>query len=883
MTEERLARAYDPAAVEPRVYKAWEEAGVFFAHPNSKAKPFAVMMPPPNITGSLHIGHALNMTLQDVLTRFHRMQGCDSLWQPGSDHAGIATQMVVERQLTEEGGPRREEMGREAFVERVWQWRGESGGTINRQLRRLGASPDWTRERFTLDEGLSRAVRRTFVRLHRDGLIYRDKRLVNWDVELRTAVSDLEVVQKETKGTFWHIRYPLVSGEGHLTVATTRPETMLGDTCVAVHPDDNRYKNIVGSMVELPLTGRTIPVVADTHADPEKGSGAVKITPAHDFDDFEVGRRHGQELINILEADGTLNANVPEPYRGLDRFEARQRIVADLEAQGLLERTEETLHTIPFGDRSGTVIEPWLTDQWFVNATSLAGPAIEAVEKGKTRFVPETWTHTYFEWMRNIQPWCISRQLWWGHRIPAWHASDGKIFVAETETEAIEAAEKHYGKPVELFQDEDVLDTWFSSGLWPFSTLGWPDKTSELKRYYPGTVLVTGFDIIFFWVARMMMLGIHLMGEVPFRDVYIHALVRDAKGRKMSKSEGNVIDPLELMDRYGTDAVRFTLVAMAAQGRDIRLSEDRVGGYRNFVTKIWNAARFLDLQGAGSTASAKAGPPAHPLNRWIENVAGKTANEVAKALKDYRFDHAAFLAYGFTWRTFCDWYLEIAKPLLQGENENVKKEIRTSASRVFSVLLRILHPMMPFVTEELWKLREESKNLLASEPWPEKRGQRDDKACAEIEWLIAFVSEVRSVRAELRVPQAAKLSVAFTTMTETAEACLGRYREAISRLARIDSFAEKVTTGSGVAEISVQGAVAVIPFGDVIDVDAERIRLAKDTESLETEIDRLGKKLTNPQFVERAPENIVEEQRARFEKVRAQRDRIKHALRNLTA
>ncbi len=645
-----LDKTYHPGSVEKEVQARWEAKNLFSSSRNS-GDPWTVMMPPPNVTGSLHMGHALNMTLQDVASRYYRMRGRKVLWQPGMDHAGIATQMVVERQLAEEGIDRRS-LGRDKFVERVWKWKEASGGTIGTQLRRLGASTDWERERFTLDEGLSKAVRKVFVSLYGDGLIYRDKRLVNWDCELVTAISDLEVEQRETQGNLWYIKYP-IEGEGSewITVATTRPETMLGDTGVAVHPEDPRYKNFIGRNVILPLVGRRIPIVGDNYSDPEKGSGAVKITPAHDFNDFEVGKRHDLEAINILDSKGCLNDLVPDPYKGMDRNEARERVVADLRSLGLMESIEEHIHTVPFGDRSGTVIEPWLTDQWYVDAKTLAEPAIEAVKSGQVGFIPKNWENTYFEWMTNIQPWCVSRQLWWGHRIPAWFGPDGEIFVAMTAKEAAVAAEEHYGYQVALSQDEDVLDTWFSSALWPFSTLGWPDSSRVLDQHYPGNVLVTGFDIIFFWVARMMMMGIHFMEKAPFSDIYIHALVRDEKGQKMSKSKGNIIDPLELMDLYGTDALRFTLVAMAAQGRDIKLAEQRIVGYRNFITKLWNAARFGEMNGCSLDAGFDPSECGGAINRWLVGKAADCTSSVEMAIESYRFNEAADTLYHFTWGT----------------------------------------------------------------------------------------------------------------------------------------------------------------------------------------------------------------------------------------
>ncbi len=644
-----LDKSYEPREIEEAQYRLWEESGAFAAGRRRGADPYTIVIPPPNVTGSLHMGHALNNTLQDVLIRYERMRGRDALWQPGTDHAGIATQMVVERQLDAEGESRRG-IGREAFIDRVWAWKAESGGAIVNQLRRLGASCDWERERFTMDEGLSRAVLEVFVALHKQGLVYRDKRLVNWDPKLRTAISDLEVQQRETRGHLWHIRYPVEGEEGRvITVATTRPETMLGDTAVAVHPDDDRYEDLIGRHAVLPLVGRRLRIVADEHADPTQGSGAVKITPAHDFNDFEVGRRHGLELVNVFDENAAINGAAPEAYRGLDRYEARDRIVADLEALKLVEKVEEHTHVAPYGDRSGVIVEPWLTDQWYVDAAALAGPAIEAVRSGRTVFVPGHWERTYFEWMENIQPWCVSRQLWWGHRIPAWYGPDGEVFVERTEAEARSAAEARYGGPVELTRDEDVLDTWFSSALWPFSTLGWPDGTPELERHYPTDVLVTGFDIIFFWVARMMMMGLHFMGEVPFRTVYIHALVRDEKGQKMSKSKGNVMDPLEVADAMGADALRFTLAAMAAQGRDVKLSQGRIEGYRNFATKLWNAARFCEMNECRAADGFDPAACRSPVNRWIVGAVARLCRGVGEEIEAYRFNEAANAAYHGTW------------------------------------------------------------------------------------------------------------------------------------------------------------------------------------------------------------------------------------------
>jgi len=670
-----LEKNYRPQDVEAKQYERWQQGGAF-ACGQTEGDTFTIVIPPPNVTGSLHMGHALNNTLQDVLIRFERMRQRDTLWQPGTDHAGIATQMVVERQLDGEGLTRHD-LGREAFIDRVWQWKEESGGLISRQLQRLGASCDWRRERFTMDEGLSAAVLKVFVELHKQGLIYKDKRLVNWDPKLHTAISDLEVEQREVEGRLWHLKYPIEGQAGRfIVVATTRPETMLGDTAVAVHPDDERYADLVGGHAVLPLVGRRLPIVADLHADPEQGSGAVKITPAHDFNDFEVGRRHDLELINIFDHNACLNDAVPETYRGLERYAGRKKVLADLEAERLVAEVEEQLHVVPYGDRSGVAIEPWLTDQWYVDAATLAQPAIAAVEQGKTRFVPVQWENTYYEWMRNIQPWCISRQLWWGHQIPAWYGPDGEIFVAHSETEALAAAEKHYGKPIELKRDEDVLDTWFSSALWPFSTLGWPEATPELERYYPTDVLVTGFDIIFFWVARMMMMGLHFMGEVPFHTVYIHALVRDEKGQKMSKSKGNVMDPLELIDQYGADALRFTLIAMAAQGRDIKMSTGRLEGYRNFATKLWNAARFCQLNECRPRADFDPASLQLSANRWIVGEMVRLGERLVEALEAHRYNEAANALYQTTWGVFCDWYVEFIKPVLQATMRRRRRKPR---------------------------------------------------------------------------------------------------------------------------------------------------------------------------------------------------------------
>ncbi|MCW5751486.1 MAG: valine--tRNA ligase [Alphaproteobacteria bacterium] len=871
-----LDKHYRPDEVEARLYAEWEKAGAFRIGRRDNAQPYTIVIPPPNVTGSLHMGHALNNTLQDVLIRFERMRGRDTLWQPGTDHAGIATQMVVERQLAAEGRSR-QELGREAFVERVWKWKEESGGTITRQLRRLGASCDWSRERFTMDEGLSRAVRKVFVDLHRQGLIYRDKRLVNWDPKLKTSISDLEVEPREVDGQLWHFRYPVEGEEGtFITVATTRPETMLGDSGVAVHPEDARFRHLVGKRAIHPVTGRALPIVADEYADPETGTGAVKMTPAHDFNDFEVGRRHGLELIDIMTPDATINDNAPERYRGLDRFEARRRIVAEMEEKGYLEKVEPHRHAVPHGDRSGVPIEPRLSDQWYVDAKTLAGPAIRAVEEGRTRIVPKQWEKTYFDWMRNIQPWNISRQLWWGHQIPAWYGSDGHIFVELTEEEAREAARRHYGREEPLRRDEDVLDTWFSSALWPFSTLGWPDRTPELARYYPTDVLVTGFDILFFWVARMMMMGLHFMGEVPFHTVYIHALVRDEKGQKMSKSKGNVMDPLDSVESYGADALRFTLAAMAAQGRDVKLSNQRIEGYRNFATKLWNAARFCEMNECRPVAGFDPKEARQTVNRWILGALRETSGLVTEALEAYRFNDAAGAVYHFTWGTFCDWYLEFIKPLLAGQDEAAKAETRAVTAHVLDTIVALLHPFMPFVTEELWQRRAVPSGApLMLSAWPDIASlPHDEGAMKEMDWVVRLISAVRAVRAEMNIPPASKLDLHVAGAASETLARLAAHEDQILRLARL----ERIITSGGLPKGSVQvvldEATLGLPLAGVVDLGKEKARLDKELVKIEGEIRKIEAKLGNPGFVAKAPEEVVEENRERLSEFHAMREKL---------
>ena len=905
MTE--LSKTFDPAEIESRWYALWEEQGLFRPE-RPEAEPFTIVIPPPNVTGSLHIGHALDLTLQDILIRHARLQGKDSLWVVGMDHAGIATQRVVERNL-ESQGVKRTDMGREAFIEHVWEWKAQSGGSITRQLRRLGASCDWANERFTMDPGFSAAVLKVFVQLYRDELIYRDKRLVNWDPKFGTAISDLEVETKEVQGQFWHLRYPLEDGSGFIHVATTRPETMLADMAVAVHPDDKRYSALVGRNLRLPITGRLVPIVRDEHADPELGSGAVKITPGHDFNDFEVGRRAGfkaADMLNMLGGDAkvvqTRDGLVPEELVGLDRFEARKRVVERLEAEGLLERVEDRVIQTPYGDRSGVVIEPWLTDQWYVDAKTLAGPAIDAVRSGKIRVVPKTWEKTWFNWLENIQPWCVSRQLWWGHQIPAWYDDEGNVFVAETEEEARREAGNRA-----LRRDNDVLDTWFSSALWPFATLGWPEAAeplspagrgqgegaptsedsrdgrapadppsppredgvkwkakpgTELARHYPNDVLISGFDIIFFWDARMAMQGLQFMGEVPWKTLYLHGLVRDSKGHKMSKSKGNTVDPLGLIDRYGADALRFTLAAMESQGRDIKLDEKRVEGYRNFATKLWNAARFCQANGIGASAGLEPPKTELPVNRWIIGETVRTVQSLDLSLAELRFDESANGLYHFVWATFCDWYVELIKPVSSGdERGRIDEETKAVAAWVLDQILVMLHPFMPFITEELWNANERPYPLIVAKwPMPDARAL-DPEAGPEIDWLIRLVSGIRAARAELNVPPGAKLPLHVRDCEDPTRGRLQRHEAALRRLARVESIAFGDVPG-GAAQVVVDEATYILPLEGVIDVEAERARLSKAAEAAEKERDSLAGRLANPTFVERAKPEAVEKARS---------------------
>jgi valyl-tRNA synthetase len=948
-----IEKTYQPGAVEGRIYAAWEAAGAFRAGrpERAKAEPYCIVIPPPNVTGSLHMGHALNNTLQDILCRFERMRGKDVLWQPGTDHAGIATQAVVERQLMERQQPGSREMGREAFIKRVWEWKAESGGTIIGQLKRLGASCDWSRERFTMDEGLSRAVLKVFVALYREGLIYKDKRLVNWDPKLKTAISDLEVVQVETKGHLWHIKYPIEGSEEFIIVATTRPETMLGDVAVAVHPENERLKHLIGKTAIVPLVDRHVPIVADEYADPEKGTGAVKITPAHDFNDYEVWQRHKNGAmeryppINILSPEGNLllDPNLDfkrgdptaetfrtiEQYNGLDRFEARKKIVERLGELGLLEKVEPHNHVVPHGDRSNAVIEPYLTDQWYVDAKTLAEPAIAAVRERKIVFVPAQWEATFFNWMENIQPWCISRQIWWGHQIPCWYGfkrdENGLLlvgssnqekritegFVSETEAEALKQAHDYYQTEVKIvscetdalnfigeqmgrqtpinaiWRDEDVLDTWFSSALWPFSTLGWPDETPELKRFYPTSTLVTGFDIIFFWVARMMMMGLHCMKGAPFRSVYIHRLVRDASGAKMSKSKGNVIDPLGIIDEHGADALRFTLAREVSPSHDIKLASQQVENNRNFATKLWNAARFAEINGCVRSSEFDPHHAKETLNRWIAHETAKTGREVTAAIEAYKFNDAAGALYRFVWNVYCDWYLELIKPVLTGSDSAAKIETRAAAAWALDEILKLLHPFMPFVTEELWRVTAEQgrqrHHMLALDAWPSHDGLDDELAEAEIGWVVDLVTAIRSVRMEMNIPPATMLPLVLVDASPQTSIRAQHWSEFLRRLARVAEFSFADAAPQDAAQLVVRGEVAALPLKGVIDLAAERARLAKELAKADADIARVDAKLGNPNFVSRAPEDVVEEEKEKREEALARKAKIAEALERLKA
>ena len=879
-----MDKRFDSNYIEKKWYKRWLESGAFASDNQSPKEPYVIMMPPPNVTGSLHIGHALTFTIQDILIRFHRMQGLDVLWQPGTDHAGIATQMVVERELAK-SNLTRHGLGREKFVEKVWEWKEKSGGEITNQLRALGASPDWEKERFTMDEGLSKAVISVFVKLYKEGLIYRDKRLVNWDPKLLTAISDLEVEQKEVEGKFWYFKYPLENSDEFLTIATTRPETMLGDTAVAVNPDDERYIHLKGKYVILPIINRRIPIIFDNYSDPEKGSGVVKITPAHDFNDFEVGKRHGLDMINIFDANASINENGGEDFRGLDRFEARKKVLEILKAQNLFIKEEKIVHTVPHGDRSNVVVEPWLMDQWYVDAYKLAQPAIKAVKNKKTKFVPANWDKTYFEWMNNIQPWCVSRQLWWGHRIPAWFGPDDKIFVEHNQLDAEKAAELHYGKKVKLIQDEDVLDTWFSSALWPFSTLGWPDNTKDLKKYYPTNVLVTGFDIIFFWVARMMMMGMHFMDdEVPFKEVYIHALVRDDKGQKMSKSKGNVLDPLDLSVKYGADSLRFTLTAMAAQGRDIKLSEERIAGYRNFSTKIWNGCKFLEFNECISELDTDLNFINLQINKWIIENYNQLNSKVKKSIVEYKFNDAADALYQFIWRDYCDWYIEFIKPILNNaEDIESQKETKSVSIKIMKNVLLMLHPIMPYVTEEIFEKLFESNKLAISSSWPNLI-ETETSLKNGIGLTIDIVSAIRSIRVEKNIPNKSRPTILLKNVNQEKKIIIEENNNLILNLAKLNQikFLSKQHEENEKSIVTtVDEIILMIPTDGLIDIEAEKNRLSKELENITNEIEIIDKRLNNPSFLEKAPPNVIEDVKTKKTIFNQRKSEINKALLNL--
>ena len=850
---------YDPSESERRIYNTWESEG-FFKPTGVGDERFSIVMPPPNVTGSLHMGHALNTTLQDILVRYQRMKGKDVLWQPGTDHAGIATQMVVERNLAAESGLDRKSLGRETFIEEIWKWKEKSGGAITEQLRRLGASCDWSRERFTMDDGLSEAVVKVFVDLYNDGLIYKDKRLVNWDPGLKTAISDLEVIQKEIEGNLWYIKYPFEEdSKNSIIIATTRPETMFGDTAIAVHPDDERYKKLIGKKIIIPVVNRVIPIIEDEYADPEQGSGAVKITPAHDFNDFEVGKRNNLEMISILDINGDLNDNTPKEWQGLDRFEARELLLEKLEDDGYLVRAEPYLNSVPHGDRSNVIIEPYLTDQWYVDAKTLAKPAIENVKNGETKFIPENWSKTYFEWMNNIQPWCISRQLWWGHRIPAWYTDEGEVIVAKSEDEAKIIAKEKYGND-NISRDEDVLDTWFSSALWPFSTLDWPNDVNDLDRFYPTSLLITGFDIIFFWVARMMMMGLYFQKKIPFSEVYIHALVRDESGQKMSKSKGNVVDPIELIDQYGADSLRFTLASMASQGRDIKMSQSRVEGYRNFGTKLWNASRFCEINDCSKYQKVDLENLKCILTNWILGEIIKTDKKINLYLDEYKFNEASNEIYHFIWHIFCDWYLELIKPYFESSDSQNLKEIKDVTAFALKFILTKLHPFMPFITEELWEnLGYKEKPLILSE-WDLNLPEKEDvNLSLNTSLLIEIISSVRSIRSELNIPSKAYLSLEVTEKNYEKLSKIENVNVLLNKLVRIDTIANVSNFSDRAASFSVLEIDFSLVIDDSIDLSMELLRIEKEEDKISQDINLLKKKLDNKNFVEKAPKNVVQE------------------------
>ena len=868
---------YDPSESERRIYNTWESEG-FFKPTGVGDERFSIVMPPPNVTGSLHMGHALNTTLQDILVRYQRMKGRDVLWQPGTDHAGIATQMVVERNLAAEGNADRQSLGRETFIEEIWKWKEKSGGTITKQLRRLGASCDWSRERFTMDEGLSEAVVKVFVDLYNDGLIYKDKRLVNWDPALNTAISDLEVIQKEMDGHLWYIRYNFEEdSKNSITIATTRPETMFGDTAIAVHPKDKRYKKLIGKKIVIPIVNRAIPIIEDEYADPDQGSGAVKITPAHDFNDFEVGKRNNLEMISILDTNGALNENTPKDWQGIDRFEARELLLKQLEEKGYLVKAEPYLNSVPHGDRSDVIIEPYLTDQWYVDAKTLAKPAIENVENGETKFIPENWSKTYFDWMNNIQPWCISRQLWWGHRIPAWYTDKGEVIVAKSEAEAKIIAKEKYSTD-KISRDEDVLDTWFSSALWPFSTLDWPNDTNDLDRFYPTSLLITGFDIIFFWVARMMMMGLYFQKKIPFSEVYIHALVRDENGQKMSKSKGNVVDPLELIDQYGADSLRFTLASMASFGRDIKLSKSRVEGYRNFGTKLWNASRFCEINNCSKYQKIDLENLKCILTNWILGEIIKTDKKINLYLDEYKFNEASNEIYHFIWHIFCDWYLELIKPYFDSSDSEHLDEIKAVTAFSLKFILTKLHPFMPFITEELWEnLGYKEKPLILSE-WDLNLPEKEDvKLSLNTNFIINIISSIRSIRSELNIASKTNLSLEVMEKDYKKLSKIQDIKLLLNRLVRVDDLIKVSNFSDRAASFSLSEIDFALVIDDSIDLSMELLRIEKEEEKIFQDINLLKKKLDNKNFVEKAPKEVVQENIDRLDDLSSSLTKVKES------
>ena len=876
-----LEKYYQPSLVEDKIYKKWENEEDFKPL-KSSSDAYCIVIPPPNVTGTLHMGHALNNTLQDMLVRFYRMQGKSVLWQPGTDHAGIATEMVVERELKKRD-INKKDLSREQFIEHVWEWKNQSGNEIINQLKRLGCSCDWSRERFTLDEGLSKAVRFVFVKLYNDKLIYKDKRLSNWDPKLKTTISDLEVIQKEVKGSLWYIDYKLENEDKVITIATTRPETMLGDTAIAVHPEDERFRKFVGKYAYIPIINKKIIIIADEYVKVDQGSGAVKITPAHDFNDYEIGKRHNLEVINIFNENAELNENCPIEYQNLDRFKAREKIVNELETIGALNKVEENIHTVPYGDRSGEVVEPWLTDQWFVNAKKLSLNAIDKVKTKETIFVPQNWEKTYFDWMENIQPWCISRQLIWGHQIPAWYGPDGEIFVAENSDDAHKIARERYRKDVKLVQDEDVLDTWFSSALWPFSTLGWPDETPEFEKFYPTSTLVTGFDIIFFWVARMMMMGLYFTDKVPFSEVYVHALVRDEKGQKMSKSKGNVIDPLILMDEFGADSLRMTLCSMAAQGRDIKLSKQRVEGYRNFITKIWNAVKLCEMNEC-LYVDFEVKNTQNIFNLWILNELEICRVKTEQSIKDYKFNEAANALYKFTWSIFCDWYLEITKIIYSSNDKIIINETKQITSLILSKILVMLHPIIPFFTEHVWdqaaNILEKGSQRISRSQWPQKLDFESNNS-EKVNLFINLISSIRSTRAELNVPAKSKVKINYSNVSSDLEEIIEKNKEIIVSLTRSESFKkEEYSKDEGMVQVIFNDGLIYLSLKGIIDFEEEKRRLQKNLKKTELELSKIHSKLNDKNFINNAPEEIILEQKEREKEYQLSKDKITKTIQN---